>query len=619
MDKFIKRKHNSDDCESESERSSKATRPNVNKVKEKLRPNRQYCNSYLNFGFSWTGNQEKPFPLCVVCGEKMSNEAMLPSKLKRHFTTKHPFLQGKDSNYFKRMTEQQSKQGKSFRDKLTISEKAQIASIEVSEMIAQKMKSHTLAESIILPACRIMVKRMLGNEAEQAISKIPLSNNTVHRRIMELSSDIEKNVFDKLQNSEFALQVDESTDISNKAQLLTFIRFIDGDQIINQFFCCKEMPRTTRGQDVFEILSTYLEKWKLSWKSCIGICTDGAPSMVGCIKGFASLVKQQNPNVIQTHCFLHREVLVSKTLAVELKKVLDQVVEMVNFIKSRPLKTRLFEQICIEMDSQHRRLILHTEIRWLSRGKVLCRIHELQKELLAFFEEEKQERFCEYLRHEFWISKLEYLTDIFTHLNSVNTSLQGRNENILSSTDKLIAFQKKISIWKNRAKDGNFEMFPLMGKTNIKEMTPIVVEHLATLAEKIKFYFPTLNTDDYDWVRNPFIKISSNVGLKLSEEEELVSLSSDRGLKIKHVELPIDTFWISIREEYPSVAKKALSILMQFSTSYLCELGFSSLTNIKLKKRERLQCVEDDMRVCLSQIRPCIKNVAAKHQAQISH
>ena len=56
------------------------------------------------------------------------------------------------------------------------------------------------------------------------------------------------------------------------------------------------------------------------------------------------------------------------------------------------------------------------------------------------------------------------------------------------------------------------------------------------------------------------------------------------------VEVPTDTFWIAVKEEYPSLVKKALTILMQFSTSYLCELAFSTLRNIKSKQRERLCC-----------------------------
>uniref|UniRef100_A0A0L8G4L0 Uncharacterized protein n=1 Tax=Octopus bimaculoides TaxID=37653 RepID=A0A0L8G4L0_OCTBM len=280
---------------------------------------------------------------------------------------------------------------------MNASEKAQVASIEIAEMIALQTKSHTLTESIILPACRKMVKTMLRDEAEQEISKIPLSNNTIQRRIMDLSADIEENVQNKLQNSEFALQVDESTGINNKAQFLTFIRFIGGNQIINQFFCCEEMPLTTRSQDIFDILSAYLKKWNLSWNSRVGICTDGAPSMICSIKGFVSLIQQRNPNVI-----------------LELK----QVVEMVNYIKSRPLKGCLFEQICIDM--------------------VLRLIHELQKNCLHFFKEVKHERLLEYLQ----FSKLEYLTEIFAQLNSVNTIMQSRNENILTSTDKLVSFGK---------------------------------------------------------------------------------------------------------------------------------------------------------------------------------
>ena len=48
------------------------------------------------------------------------------------------------------------------------------------------------------------------------------------------------------------------------------------------------MPTTTRGEDIFHILNDYFKKWNLSWKSCVEVCTDGAPSMVGSIKGLAS-------------------------------------------------------------------------------------------------------------------------------------------------------------------------------------------------------------------------------------------------------------------------------------------------------------------------------------------
>lgn len=68
---------------------------------------------------------------------------------------------------------------------------------------------------------------------------------------------------------------------------------------------------------------------KLSWNSCVAICTDEISSMINSIKGFVSLVQQQNPNVIRTYCFRHKEVLVSKSIPVEIKQILNQIEEMI--------------------------------------------------------------------------------------------------------------------------------------------------------------------------------------------------------------------------------------------------------------------------------------------------
>jgi hypothetical protein len=80
-----------------------------------------------------------------------------------------------------------------------------------------------------------------------------------------------------------------------------------------------------------------------------------------------------------------------------------------------------------------------------------------------------------------------------------------------------------------------------------------------------------------------------------------------------------DVFWISIRKEYPVISAKAVNILLLFSTSYFCEQAFSCLTNVKSKERNRLLSVEEELRVCLSKIRPRIQHLYKKKQAQVSH
>jgi hypothetical protein len=50
-----------------------------------------------------------------------------------------------------------------------------------------------------------------------------------------------------------------------------------------------------------------------------------------------------------------------------------------------------------------------------------------------------------------------------------------------------------------------------------------------------------------------------------------------------------------VKEEYP------INILLQSSTSYMCEKSFSCFTGIKSKDRNRLISVEDELQ-CLSKV-----------------
>jgi hypothetical protein len=68
-----------------------------------------------------------------------------------------------------------------------------------------------------------------------------------------MSSDIQSHVVEKLSGCRvFSLQLDESTDISQKCQLLSYIRFVYHDSIIEQFFSCTELPSTSTGSDVYK-------------------------------------------------------------------------------------------------------------------------------------------------------------------------------------------------------------------------------------------------------------------------------------------------------------------------------------------------------------------------------
>ncbi|KAK7918919.1 hypothetical protein WMY93_010203 [Mugilogobius chulae] len=270
-----------------------------------------------------------------------------------------------------------------------------------------------------------MCEILLGAEAANKLKVIPLSNDTVRRRIYELSADIEEQLLDRLRSCEqFSIQLDESTDVSNAAQLIVLVRYPWESDILEDFLFCKEVPGRTTGEELFKLLDTYLTDARLSWDRCVAVCTDGAAAMTGRRSGLVARIKSVNPNIIATHCMLHRQALAAKDMEPALHSVLNTTISAVNFVKSRPLQSRLFGQLCRDMDAEHDALLYHSEVRWLSRGKVLQRVFELRKEMAEFLREQKPDLAQSFTDPE-RVAKLAYLADIFNILNGLNLSIQG--------------------------------------------------------------------------------------------------------------------------------------------------------------------------------------------------
>ena len=110
---------------------------------------------------------------------------------------------------------------------------------------------------------------------------------------------------------------------------------------------------------------------------------------------------------------IHREALASKTLPDELQSVLKSVIEVVNFIKSSALNTRLFGNLCMEMDSCHQNLLFYTEVRWLSKGNMLRLICDMKDEITQFLRDQKKVRSLSMFEDNRWNAHLCYLVYIF--------------------------------------------------------------------------------------------------------------------------------------------------------------------------------------------------------------
>lgn len=95
-----------------------------------------------------------------------------------------------------------------------------------------------------------------------------------------------------------------------------------------------------------------------------------------------------------------------------------------------------------------------------------------------------------------------------------------------------------------------------------------------------------------------------------------MELSCDSSLKLLFTHLAL--FWIHVYAEYTDLTNKDLQFLMAFSTTYLCETGFSARVALKTKYSNRLD-VGSDLRIKMTTIQPDIGNLAAAMQHHPSH
>ena len=96
----------------------------------------------------------------------------------------------------------------------------------------------------------------------------------------------------------------------------------------------------------------------------------------------------------------------------------------VNYIKcgGKGKSARVFQKLYEKMDSENVIVLLHTEVRWLSRGEILTRVLKLRRKISVFLAEKNHEYATNLLDHE-WVSKLAYMASVFDVLSILNTSL----------------------------------------------------------------------------------------------------------------------------------------------------------------------------------------------------
>lgn len=274
-------------------------------------------------------------------------------------------------------------------------------------------------------------------------------------------------------------------------------------------------------------------------------------------------------------------------------------------IKSHSLRDRLFREFCRENGEEFERLVMHTEVRWLSKGNCLHRFTELWDTIVLFLDNTE-------LGEQLLATKCDvfYLSDIFEKLNLLNKQLQGKNSDLISSKGAITAFLRKLQLYKINIRRRAFEQFPCLASISSDmhdDDIALYAEYLENLHENMQARFSDLLLMDIPtWVAIPFEVNAADVDISL--QETLIELQSDEILHAKFKDGKHNIWKTNdAAKKYPLLWDKAQLYVIAFPSSYLVESGFSRVFHLLSKARNRLDIVKKgDLRLSLTSMEPNI-------------
>ena len=162
------------------------------------------------------------------------------------------------------------------------------------------------------------VAEVVCPSVSSVLESVPLSANTIHRRVNEMGTDLKEQLKDLISCSvNCSIALDESTDISDTAQLAVFIRLVDSDFNGTEELLDLIPLKNTSTRDVFNAVDELLESMRVDLHKLCSAATDGAAAMLSEGQGFAGRLQRKIqaaglPAIRIIHCILHQQQLCAK-------------------------------------------------------------------------------------------------------------------------------------------------------------------------------------------------------------------------------------------------------------------------------------------------------------------
>ncbi|XP_026829776.1 general transcription factor II-I repeat domain-containing protein 2-like [Ooceraea biroi] len=212
-------------------------------------------------------------PTCLICNETVA--VCKVANMNRHYEAKHSgrydkdFLKGSSLRIEKINALRTFFERSQMIMKCSMSEQEKC--IEVSLRVAWILAKHIVpfSYSEIVKECLIQISNTIFDnkkEIAEMFSKIPLSRDSAIRRTEICARSVHESILaDFTKTQFFSLAIDESTDISDIAQMAVFVRYIQNNNYKEEVLTLLPLHDRTTGQILFECFQEFMNNNGLSY------------------------------------------------------------------------------------------------------------------------------------------------------------------------------------------------------------------------------------------------------------------------------------------------------------------------------------------------------------------
>ena len=137
--------------------------------------------------------------------------------------------------------------------------------------------------------------------------KKPFTSGDIQNELLQLNAHaIIRNLLTEIkENQEFAIIIDETSDISGKEQLSFCIRTVNEQLEPTEYFLGLYEVKSTTADSLVAIITDIFQRFGLKFENVRAQCFDGASNMSGVHHGVAAQITRMEPRAVYIHCYAH--------------------------------------------------------------------------------------------------------------------------------------------------------------------------------------------------------------------------------------------------------------------------------------------------------------------------